>query len=270
MRRLTDIALGLALLMALAPAAPAAVLRVCADPNDLPFSNRAGEGFENKIAELVAHDLGQSVQYTFAAQHQSFIRRTLNAQQCDVMIGVPVGLDEVDETRPYYASTYVFVYRTADNLQLSSLIDPRLRKLKLGVHLIGADDTPPELALGQQGIVDNVSGFMIYADTAQPNPPARLIEAVETRAIDVAAVWGPLGGYFAQRSPVALTVAPMTHTAAFAPLVFRYAIAMGVRRGDRARRDRLDGVLAREQTAIHAILEAYGVPLVQLKGGDHE
>jgi mxaJ protein len=268
MRRLTDIALGLALLLALAPmATPAAALRVCADPNDLPFSNRAGEGFENKIAELIAHDLGQSVHYSFASQQRSFIRRTLDAHQCDVMIGVPVGLDQVDETRPYYASSYVFIYRTADKLQLRSLSDPRLRRLRLGVHLIGAEDTPPELALGQQGIVDNVSGFMIYADTAQPNPPARLIEAVETGAIDVAAVWGPLGGYFAQRSPVALTVAPMTHTAAFAPLVFRYAIAIGVRRGDRVRRERLDGVLAREQPAIHAILETYGVPLVQLKGG---
>jgi quinoprotein dehydrogenase-associated probable ABC transporter substrate-binding protein len=259
------------MLFALAPlAASASALRVCADPNDLPFSNRAGQGFENRIAQLVAHDLGENVEYTFAAQHQNFIQRTLNARECDVMIGVPVGLDEVDETRPYYASTYVFVYRSADDLRLSSLTDPRLRVLKIGVHLIGADNTPPELALGEQGIVDNVSGFMIYGDYSRPDPPARLLEALEQRRIDVAAVWGPLGGYFAQRSAVPLTVAAMTQTARFAPLSFRYAIAMGVRKGDRVRREQLDRVLAREQPRISALLASYGVPLVDLKGGADE
>jgi ABC-type amino acid transport substrate-binding protein len=186
------------------------------------------------------------------------------------MIGVPVGLDQVEETRPYYASTYVFVSRSADDLKLSMLTDPRLRALKIGVHLIAGEDAPPELALGEQGIVDNVSGFMIYGDYSKPNPPARLIEAVAARRIDVAAVWGPLGGYFAQRSPVPLTVSPITATARFAPLAFRYAIAMGVRKGDRARREQLDGVLAREQPRINALLESYGVPLVPLKGGIHE
>lgn len=270
MRRCTEIAL-LTLLLSLAPlTVPASALRVCADPNYLPFSNSAGQGFENKIAQLVANDLGQNLQYTFAAQHKSFIGRTLNARQCDVMIGVPVGLDQVEETRPYYASTYVFVSRSADDLKLSTLTDPRLRALKIGVHLIGGEDAPPELALGEQGIVDNVSGFMIYGDYSKPNPAARLIEAVAARRIDVAAVWGPLGGYFALRSPVPLTVSPITGTARFAPLAFRYAIAMGVRKGDRARREQLDGVLAREQSRINALLESYGVPLVQLKGGIHE
>jgi mxaJ protein len=257
-----------ALILTLAPlAAQAGVLRVCSDPNNLPFSNRAGQGFENKIADLVARDLGDHVEYTFAAQHETFIKRTLNANKCDVLIGVPVGMDEVDETRPYYASTYVFVYRKGGNFDLTSLTDLRLHKLKIGVHLIDGDDAPPELALGQEGIVDNVSGFMIYGDYAKPNPPARLIEAVEKGNIDVAAVWGPLGGYFAKHSPVALTVAPMTDTAQFKPLVFRYAIAMGVRKGDSALRDQLDGVIEREQPAIRNILQSYGVPLVELKGG---
>jgi quinoprotein dehydrogenase-associated probable ABC transporter substrate-binding protein len=270
MRRRTERAV-LAMLLALAPLiASADALRVCADPNNLPFSNRAGEGFENKIAQLVAHDLGETVEYTFAAQHKSFIQRTLNARQCDVMIGVPVGLDEVDETRAYYASTYVFVSRSADDLRLSSLTDQRLRVLRIGVHLIGADDTPPELALGEQGIVNNVSGFMIYGDYSRPNPPERLLEALAQRRIDVAAVWGPLGGYFAQRSPVPMTVTAMTHTARFAPLSFRYAIAMGVRKGDRARREQLERVLARQQPRISALLQSYGVPLVDLKGGADE
>ena len=259
-----------ALLLTLTPlAAQAGMLRVCSDPNNLPFSNRAGQGFENKIVNLIARDLGDHVEYTFAAQHETFIKHTLDAHKCDVLMGVPAGMGEVDETRPYYASTYVFVYRKEGSFQLTSLKDPRLHKLKIGVHLIDGGDAPPELALGQEGIVDNVSGFMIYGDYAKPNPPARLIEAVEKRNIDVAAVWGPLGGYFAKHSPVALNVVPMTDTAQFKPLVFRYAIAMGVRKGDSALRDQLDGVIEREQSAIRSILESYGVPLVELKGGSH-
>jgi quinoprotein dehydrogenase-associated probable ABC transporter substrate-binding protein len=259
-----------ALSLVLAPlAAQADVLRVCSDPNNLPFSNRSGQGFENKIADLVALDLGDHLEYTFAAQHKTFIKRTLNAHKCDVLMGVPTGMDDVDETQPYYASTYVFVYRKEGNFRLTSLKDPRLHKLKIGVHLIDGDDAPPELALGQEGIVDNVSGFMIYGNYAKPNPPARLIEAVEKRNIDIAAAWGPLGGYFAKHSPVALTVAPITDFAQFKPLVFRYAIAMGVRKGDSALRDQLDGVIEREQPAIRNILQSYGVPLVGLKGGSH-
>jgi mxaJ protein len=258
----------IAVLAVLAPcAAQAGVLRVCSDPNNLPFSNRAGEGFENRITSLMARDLDDSVAYTYAAQHENFLKRTLDAHKCDVVMGVPAGMDEVDETRPYYASTYVFVYRKDRAFQLASLADPRLRKLKIGVHLIGDDGAPPEIALGQEGIVDNVQGFMIQGDYAKPNPPARLIEAVEKRDVDVAAVWGPLGGYFAKHSPVALSVMPMTGTARFKPLIFSYAIAMGVRKGDTVLRNRLDAAIAKEQPAIRFILQSYGVPLVTLKGG---
>jgi len=251
----------------LAPiAAQADTLRVCSEPNNLPFSNKAGQGFENRIAELVAHDMGDTVQYTWALQNERFVKHTLNAHKCDVMMGVSAGMDEVATTKPYYASTYVFVSRKKDGLDIASLMDPRLRKLKIGVHLIGDDPTPPTMALGQEGIVNNVHGYMIYGDFGKPNPPARLIEAVEKKDVDVAAVWGPLGGYFAQRSPVALDVTPMTGTQRFAPLPFRFAIAMGVRKNDIALRDRLNAIIAREEPAIRNILRSYGVPLVELKG----
>jgi ABC-type amino acid transport substrate-binding protein len=185
------------------------------------------------------------------------------------MMGVSAGMDGIETTRPYYASTYVFVSRKKDDLSVSSLTDPRLRNLKIGVHLIGDDSTPPAIALGQEGIVDNVHGYMIYGDFAKPNPPARLIEAVEKKDVDVAAVWGPLGGYFAKGSPVALQVTPMTGTQRFAPLRFQFAIAMGVRQGDTALRNRLDAILTRERPAIQNILRTYGVPLVELKGDFH-
>jgi quinoprotein dehydrogenase-associated probable ABC transporter substrate-binding protein len=252
----------------LAPAAgQGADFRVCADPNNLPFSNRTGQGFENKIAERLAQDFHAKLTYAWAKQGENFIKHTLKAGKCDVMLSAPTGLDEVATTTPFYASTYVFVSRRDANLRLASLTDPRLHKLHIGVHLIGDDATPPAIALGDQGIVNNVTGFMIFGDYSKPNPSARLIEAVENKQVDVAAVWGPLGGYFAKQSPVPLTVTPIIGTARFAPLVFRYAIAMGVRKDDRALRDKLNTAIAHDSEAIHAILEGYGVPLVDIKGG---
>lgn len=249
--------------------AQAGALRVCSEPNNLPFSNKAGQGFENKIADLVARDMGDKVEYTWALQNDRFIKHTLDAHKCDVMMGVSAGMDEVETTRPYYASTYVFVSRKKDDLALASLADPRLRKLKIGVHLIGDDPTPPTMALGQEGIVNNVHGYMIYGDFGQANPPARLIEAVEKKDVDIAAVWGPFGGYFAKDAPVALQVTPMTGTQRFAPLQFQFAIAMGVRKGDNALRDKLNAVIVREQPAIRNILRSYGVPMVALRGDSH-
>ena len=253
-------------LMFLPLTAQAGALRVCSEPNNLPFSNKAGQGFENRIADLVARDMNDTVEYTWALQNDRFIKHTLDAHKCDVMMGVSAGMDDVLTTRPYYASTYVFVSRKQDHLAVASLADPKLRTLKIGVHLIGDDPTPPTMALGQEGIVNNVHGYMIYGDFAKPNPPARLIEAVEKRDVDIAAVWGPLGGYFAKNSPVALQVTPITGTQRFAPLRFQFAIAMGVRKNDIATRDKLNAVITREQSAIRNILRSYGVPLVALKG----
>lgn len=245
-----------------------AEFRVCADPNNLPFSDRQGKGFENKLAVLVARDLGESPRFVFQRQTDNFLNRGLNAHLCDAVMGVPAGMDEVAVTRPYYASTYVFVTR---GLQLSSLRDPRLRRLRIGVHLVGDEPTPPAAALGQEGIVNNVQGFLISGgDYAQPNPPARLIEAVANKTVDVALVWGPVGGYFAKTSSVPLRVMPVTGTESFAPLMFQFAIAVGVRKQDQALRARLDQALAREQGVIDALLQSYGVPLVPLQGSSHE
>lgn len=246
----------------------AKVFRVCADPNNMPFSDRKGEGFENKIALLIARDLGETPRFVFQRQTDNFLDRGLKAHLCDAVMGVPAGLDEVAVTKPYYASTYVFVTR---GLQLSSLKDPRLRRLRIGVHLVGDEPTPPAEALGREGIVDNVRGFMISGgDYARANPPARLIEAVSGKTIDAAAVWGPVGGYFAKTAPVALTVTPITDTQAFTPLVFQFAIAVGVRKEDTALCTRLDGALARERSAIHTLLQSYGVPLVSPRGLSHD
>ena len=210
-------------------AAPGEPLRVCSDPNNLPFSNDREGGFENNLAHLFAEQLGQSVMYTWWAQRRGFIRMTLKAGNCDLIMGVPSGLEMVETTRPYYRSTYVFVSRSDRRLDISSITDPRLRDLKIGVQLIGNDgfNTPPAHALAEQGIVDNIVGYTVYGDYRQHDPPARIVEAVERGDIDIAAVWGPQAGYFSQRSPVQLTVVPISGTARFAPLLFQFDIAIG-------------------------------------------
>src|SRR5437868_3481759 len=166
---------------------PANEFRVCADPNNLPFSNARGEGFENRLAELVARDLGAEVAYTWWAQRRGFLRNTLKAGLCDVVMGVPAALDGVRATRPYYRSTYVFVYRRSGPA-IRSLDDPALRRVRVGVPIIGdaGADPPPVHALAARHIVDNLVGFTVYGDYGQPNPPARLIDAVASGTVDVA------------------------------------------------------------------------------------
>jgi mxaJ protein len=239
-------------------------LRVCADPNNLPFSNAERQGFENKLAELVAQELGETVTYTWWAQRRGFVRNTLKAKQCDLVIGVPAGYDLVETTRPYYRSTYVFVSRQDRDLDIASLDDERLRQLSIGVHLIGDDgaNTPPADALAHRGINGNVKGYMIYGDYRQSSPPARLIEAVENGEIDIAAAWGPLAGYAAKTSPVPLRLTAIEDGGKFAPLKFRFAIAMGVRHGDHALRDQLNEIIARKGPEIRELLSSYDVPLV--------
>ncbi len=238
--------------------------RVCADPNNLPFSNGDGAGFENKLAELIANDLGQHVVYTWWAQRRGFIRNTLKAGTCDAVIGVPAKLDMVETTRPYYRSTYVFVSRTDRHYDLHSLKDPRLRNLSIGVQLIGDDgyNTPPAHALGEQGIITNLVGYTVYGDYRRTSPPARIVEAVAKGDVDIAAVWGPLAGYFVERSDVPLELTPMSDTGAFKPLAFTFDIAVGVRKGDHTRKQAIDDVLVRHKPEIRQLLEAYRVPLV--------
>lgn len=261
---------GLAASPAAADSGEGKEFRVCADPNNLPFSNERGEGFENKLAAMFAHELGRSVSYTWWAQRRGFIRHTLKAKECDVVMGVPAGLDMVETTRPYYRSTYVFVSRADRRLDIASITDPRLRQLKVGVQLIGDDgfNTPPAHALARQGVVDNVVGYTVYGDYREDNPPARIVDAVANGGIDIAAVWGPLAGYFAKRSPVPLTVTPMADTAQFVPLLFQFDIAVGVRKGDKARRDELDRLIARDQGEISAVLRDYGIPVLPADRAD--
>ena len=239
-------------------------LRICADPNNLPFSDEHGAGFENQLAELVGHELGRRIVYTWWAQRRGFIRNTLNAGECDAVMGVPTRFDLVATTRPYYRSGYVFVSRAERGYGLSSMTDARLHDLSVGVQLIGNDgfNTPPAHALGDQGIVKNVVGFTVYGDYRDSSPAARIVKAVENGEIDIAAVWGPLAGYFAKLSPMPLAISVIRNTEQFAPLAFEYDIGVGVRKQDPQLKRDIDDVIARRQDDIKRLLDRYGVPLL--------
>lgn len=242
-------------------------LVVCADPNDLPFSNRARRGFENEVIELVARDLNAQVSYLWWPQRRGYLRKTLNASQCDVWPGTATGVDHAATTRPYYRSTYVFVTRQAANLGHLTLDDARLRRATIGVQMIGNDatNTPPAHAIASRGITANVRGYMVYGDYGRPNPPAAIVEAVEDGKVDVALVWGPLAGYFAHRSHVPLRLEAVT-PAGDPRWPMSFDISMAVRRDDRDLLDRINAVLERERPAIEAVLERYHVPLEPVGG----
>jgi len=244
--------------------APVAALRVCADPNNLPFSNARGEGFENHIAELVAGELHRRVEYTWWAQRRGFVRNTLKADKCDLIVGVPNHYALTATTQPYYRSTYVFVARNGPNADVRSLDDPRLHTAKIGVQLIGDDfaNTPPAHALSRRGIIDNVRGYTVYGDYRQPNPPARIVDAVANGDVDIAIVWGPLAGYFATREPVPLHIVPVSPQQDLPALPFTFDISMGVRRTDTVLKKRLDSILTNRREAVDSILREYGVPRV--------
>lgn len=238
-------------------------LRVCADPNNLPFSNRAGQGFENRLVDLIANDLGARPRYIWWAQRRGNVRETLNEGLCDLIPGVAAELEMLATTRPYYRSTYVALTRADRGLDIRSFDDPRLPSLKIGVQMIGDDfsNTPPAHALARRGLIRNVRGYMVYGDYREPAPQARIVEAVAAGEIDVAFVWGPVGGYFARRQPVPFAVSAV----AVSPgerFRMSFAVAMGTRRRDERLRTEVNAILARRAPEIRRLLDDYGVPTV--------
>lgn len=244
-----------------APAPAPRELRVCADPDNLPYSRADESGFENRIARLLAEDLHARLTWFWQEQGRGFVRKSVGEGHCDVLIGVPAGLDRVLRTKPYYRSTYVAITR-ADAPVFSGFDPQALARRRIGVQLIGNDlvASPPGYALVRAGAIDNVTGFPVYGH----GPAAqRMVEALRDGSIDLAFVWGPQAGWFAQRAGVPLKV-----TAAQAPeglpAPFEYSIAMGVRKGDTALRGQLDDFIVRRRADIEAILDQYAVPRLPL------
>jgi len=241
-------------------------LRVCADPNNLPFSNSAGQGFENQIAQMIGAELHRPVTYTWWAQRRGFVRNTLNAGQCDLVVGTASGMEMLATSRPYYRSTYVFVSRRDRHIGVQSFDDEALRHLRIGVQLVGDDgvNTPPVHALSNRGLGRNLVGFTVYGDYRRANPASQVVDAVVDGRVDVAVVWGPLAGYVAKSSKVPLDVVPVSPRIDLPYLPFVFDIAMGVRRRDSTFHAQIDSIITRRKPSIDSILASYGVPRVDV------
>jgi mxaJ protein len=231
-------------------------LRVCADPDNAPFSRRDGSGFENRIAALLADAMGAQLRYYWWPQGRGFVRNTLDAGACDVVIGVPAQSDAVLTTAPYYRAGYVFAYR-ADRLRdLASYDDPRLAGLRIGVPLVGNDmaATPPGSALARRGMTGNVIG---YVPLGTEPVAQRMMDALADGTLDVALLWAPQAAYFAHRQPFDVKLVPAVDTRGDEPQAFD--IAMAVRRNDAALRDTLSRTIERLRPQIDAVLREYDV-----------
>jgi mxaJ protein len=232
-------------------------LRVCADPDNLPFSNRLQQGFENHIAELLARDMHVRLTYEWQRMGRGFVREYLGKARCDMVVGIPANFSQLLTTHPYYRSTYVFVSRRTAQVRPASLNDPALHRMKVGVQVLDDDYAPPAHALARRGMQANIVGFETTGDDAPS-----IVRAVVNRKVDTAVVWGPLAGYFAQRYPRKLTLTPVQPEVDPPGLPFTFAISMGVRKGNAQLRDRLQQFLDRRHSEIHTILHTYGVPQI--------
>jgi mxaJ protein len=240
------------------------VIRVCADPDNMPSSNEKGEGYENKIAELVAKELNSKLAYVWYPTRRGYFR-ILNGMYCDLAVEAPAGLDMAGSTKPYFRSGYVFVTRQGSGLEdITSLADPRLKKLKIGINTYTSDgeNSPPAMALSRYGVVGNLTGYnTFFSDQARPED---IVKGVANKAVDLAIVWGPLAGYFAKQSTVPLSLKPLPARDSLSEIPFQYNIGIAVRRRDKEFRDSLQAVLDRRRPEIESILKNYGVPVLPI------
>lgn len=258
--------LSLLLLSSISFAQAPRELRVCADPENPPFSDSKAQGFENKIAQVLGRELKMPVKFVWQRMGRGFVRNVLNGNECDLLTGIPADFRPVLTTEPYYRSSYVFVTRTNKKSNISSLDDERLHKMKIGVQVLDDDYAPPAQALARRGNITNIVGYETTGDNADS-----IIRAVANGEVDVAVVWGPLAGYFAPKQKTALKIAPVEPQQDGPFLPFTYSISAGVRKKDPELRDKIDRALKTRKQEIEQILTSYGVPLLsvqQQKGGD--
>jgi quinoprotein dehydrogenase-associated probable ABC transporter substrate-binding protein len=233
------------------------VFRVCADPHNLPFSNDAGEGFENKIAELFARKLDKGLGYSWFPQSVGFVRNTLNAHKCDVIMGFPQGGDLAQSTNPYYRTAYALVFRRDNGLDgVEALSDPRLKGKRIGV----VAGTPPATYLAVNGLMGTAKGYQLVVDTRVDSSAEAMMKDLTAGEIDAGVLWGPMAGYHAKRIGADVTVVPLTKDTAGPRLAYR--IAMGVRPADQEWRRLLNRTIRDSQGEINGILSSYGVPLL--------
>jgi quinoprotein dehydrogenase-associated probable ABC transporter substrate-binding protein len=233
------------------------VLRVCADPRLMPFSNKQGEGFENKLAELVADKLGKSLAYVWYPQAPGFVRNTLGAHKCDLIMGYPQGNDLVQSTNPYYRTSYALVFKPGRGLDgIETLEDTRLK----GKHIGVVAGTPPSTYLATNGLMANARPYPLVIDTRFDSSVETMVKDLIAGDIDAGVLWGPMAGYYAKKADPPLTVVPLIKEASGPALVYR--ITMGVRFSDQEWKRSLNRLIEANQPAINQILLDFGVPLL--------
>ena len=233
------------------------VLRVCADPRNLPFSNEQGEGFENKLAEFLAAKLQKKIDYMYFPQATGFVRMTLGAHRCDVIMGFPQGDDLVQGTNPYYRTAYALVAKQGSGLEdVTALDDARLK----GKHIGIVAGTPPATDMAVNGLMSNAKPYPLMIDTRFDSSAGAMIDDLNKGAIDAAILWGPMAGFYAKKSTPPLHVTPLVHEKSGPQLVYR--IGMGVRRADQNWKRMLNRLIQENQSEINKILVEYGVPLL--------
>jgi quinoprotein dehydrogenase-associated probable ABC transporter substrate-binding protein len=236
------------------------VLRVCADPRNLPFSTEKGEGFENKLAELIAQKLGKSLAYAWYPQAPGFVRNTLGAYKCDVIMGYPQGNDLVQSTNPYYRTAYALVFRPAGGLDgVDTLADPRLKAKHIGI----VAGTPPATLLAANGLMTNAKPYPLVIDTRVDSSAAAMMKDLAAGDIDAGVLWGPMAGYYAMQAKERMTVVPLVKEKGGPRLA--YYITMGVRAADQEWKRQLNRLIAENQPAINQLLISFGVPLLDDK-----
>lgn len=236
------------------------VLRVCADPGNLPFSNDKLEGFENRIISLLGEHMGLEVRYTWFPQTIGFVRNTLRLRECDLISGITTTSERVQNTNPYYRSVYSMVYRTDSGITATRVADPQLRELTLGV----VAGTPPATVIATLGLLDHVKPYHLVADTRRYQPAQRAVEDVGAGVTDVAFIWGPIAAYFARRSTEELTLVPLIHEDKSVRLDFR--VSMAVRYNETDWKREINAALKELQPKIDEILREYDVPLLSDRG----
>jgi quinoprotein dehydrogenase-associated probable ABC transporter substrate-binding protein len=233
------------------------VLRVCADPNNLPFTNEKQEGFENKLADFVAGKLSKSVAYTYFPMVTGFVRSTLGAHKCDVIIGYPQGDELVQNTNAYYRTAYTLIYKPNNGLDgLETLTDPRLKDKRIGI----VARTPPATIMARNGLLAKAKPYPLMIDTRVASSSQAMIADLNSGEIDVGALWGPIAGYYAKKSKEPLVVVPLLHERKGTHMVFR--ITMGVRASDQEWKRTLNRLIRDNQKEINSILLKFGVPLL--------
>ena len=233
------------------------VFRACGDPRNLPFSNEKGEGFENKLAELLAAKLGKKLSYAYYPQATGFVRMTLGSFRCDVIMGFPQGDDQAQLTIPYYRTTYALITKQGSGLEdVATISDPRLKDKRIGI----VARTPPSTVMAMNGLLARAKSYPLFIDTRADSSAQAMLDDLAHGDIDCGILWGPMAGYYAARANPPLVVVPLVKETMGAPMTFR--IGMAVRPSDQEWKRTLNRLIKENQAEINKLLISYNIPIL--------